>query len=175
MNKHTSGSHRLLTSFPPVLGPGAHTLILGSMPGERSLQEQRYYAYPQNSFWPIMARICGFSADAGYHERLKALKQAGYALWDVLQQCAREGSLDSSINRSTEVPNDIIGLLEANRTIDRICFNGAKAEESFRRHLQGRLPDQRDFRLIRLPSTSPAHAGMRFEQKLDVWRESLLR
>jgi hypoxanthine-DNA glycosylase len=145
------------------------------MPGERSLQEQRYYAYPQNSFWPIMARICGFSADAGYHARLEALKQAGYALWDVLQLCAREGSLDSSITRSTEVPNDIIGLLVANRTIDRICFNGAKAEESFRRHLLGKLPDQRDFRLIRLPSTSPANAGMRFEEKLDVWRESLVR
>ena len=175
MNKHTSGSHRLLTSFPPVLGPGAHTLILGSMPGERSLQEQRYYAYPQNSFWPIMARICGFSADAAYHARLEALKQAGFALWDVLQQCAREGSLDSAISKRTEVPNDITGLLDANQTIDRICFNGAKAEESFRRHLLKSLPEERDFRLIRLPSTSPAHAGMRFEEKLDIWRESLVR
>jgi TDG/mug DNA glycosylase family protein len=175
VKKHTSGPQRLLTSFPPVLGHGPHTLILGSMPGERSLQEQRYYAYPQNSFWPIMAQICGFSTDAGYHARLEALKQAGFALWDVLQQCAREGSLDSAISRCTEVPNDIIGLLEANLTIDRICFNGAKAEESFRRHLLERLPEQRDFRLIRLPSTSPAHAGMRFEEKLDVWRESLLR
>ena len=145
------------------------------MPGERSLQEQRYYAYPQNSFWPIMARICGFSADAAYHARLEALKQAGFALWDVLQQCAREGSLDSAISKRTEVPNDITGLLEANQTIDRICFNGAKAEESFRRHLLKSLPEERDLRLIRLPSTSPAHAGMRFEEKLDIWRESLVR
>ncbi len=122
-----------------------------------------------------MARICGFSVDAGYHARLEALKQAGFSLWDVLQHCEREGSLDSAISAGTEVPNDIIGLLEANLTIDRICFNGAKAEESFRRHLMERLPHQRDFRQIRLPSTSPAHAGMRFEEKLEVWRESLLR
>ena len=175
MKKSGPGPHPLLTSFPPVVGPGAHTLILGSMPGERSLQEQRYYAYPQNSFWPIMARICGFAFDAGYPERLASLKRAGFALWDVLQQCAREGSLDSAISRSTEVPNDIIGLLETNQGIDRICFNGAKAEESFRRHLLENLPDQRDFRLIRLPSTSPAHASMRFEEKLEVWRESLVR
>jgi len=175
VKKHTSGPNRLLTSFPPVVGSRPHTLILGSMPGERSLREQRYYAYPQNSFWPIMARICGFSVDAGYIARLEALKQAGFALWDVLQQCAREGSLDSAIARKTEVPNDIIGLLETNQTIDTICFNGAKAEESFRRYLLERLPDQRDVRLIRLPSTSPAHAGMRFEEKLEVWRESLVR
>ncbi|MGD8236191.1 MAG: DNA-deoxyinosine glycosylase [Chromatiales bacterium] len=175
MKKHSRGPDRLLTSFPPVVGHGPHTLILGSMPGERSLQEQRYYAYPQNSFWPIMARICGFSADAAYHARLEALKQAGFALWDVLQQCAREGSLDSAISKRTEVPNDITGLLDANQTIDRICFNGAKAEESFRRHLLKSLPEERDFRLIRLPSTSPAHAGMRFEEKLDIWRESLVR
>ena len=123
----------------------------------------------------LPARICGFSADAAYHARLEALKQAGFALWDVLQQCAREGSLDSAISKRTEVPNDITGLLDANQTIDRICFNGAKAEESFRRHLLKSLPEERDFRLIRLPSTSPAHAGMRFEEKLDIWRESLVR
>jgi double-stranded uracil-DNA glycosylase len=175
VNKHSVDPNRLLTSFPPIVGHRPHTLILGSMPGERSLQEQRYYAYPQNSFWPIMARICGFPADDAYHARLEGLKQAGFALWDVLQQCTREGSLDSAISRRTEVPNDILGLLEAKRTIDRICFNGAKAEESFRRHLLTRLVDEHDYRLIRLPSTSPAHASMRFEEKLDVWRESLLR
>lgn len=175
MNRRASGPNRLLTSFPPVVGSVPHTLILGSMPGERSLREQRYYAFPQNSFWPIMGRICGFSEDAGYQDRIEALKQAGFALWDVLQHCEREGSLDSAISAATEVPNRIPQLLEEHQTIDRICFNGAKAEQSFRRHLLAQLKDQREFTLIRLPSTSPAHAGMRFEEKLEVWRESLLR
>ncbi|MEJ2307711.1 MAG: DNA-deoxyinosine glycosylase [Gammaproteobacteria bacterium] len=165
----------LLTSFPPVVGDRPHTLILGSMPGERSLREQRYYAFPQNSFWPIMAQICGFAPESGYAGRLNALKAAGFALWDVLQHCERHGSLDSAITADTEIPNKIIELLDKHKTIDRICFNGARAETSFRRHLLRDLPGRRAFTLIRLPSTSPAYASMRFEEKLEVWRESLLR
>jgi hypoxanthine-DNA glycosylase len=175
VNKRLSGPDRQLTSFPPVVGSTPHTLILGSMPGERSLREQHYYAFPQNSFWPIMATICGFPVDADYPARLEALKQAGFALWDVLQQCEREGSLDSAIAAQTEIPNRIIELLDVHRTIDRICFNGAKAEESFRRHLLNKLPEKRAFTFIRLPSTSPAYASMRFAEKLELWRESLLR
>ena len=164
----------LLTSFPPVIGQNPHTLILGSMPGERSLQEQRYYAFPHNAFWPIMANICGFDIDESYNRRLQALKEAGFALWDVLQHCSRTGSLDSSIAVDTEVPNRIIELLCKYPGIGKICFNGGKAETSFRRHLLADLPTDRDIRLVRLPSTSPAYAGMRFEEKLDLWREVLL-
>ena len=145
------------------------------MPGERSLREQRYYAYPQNSFWPIMGKICGFAPDASYAERLEALKTAGFALWDVLQHCERQGSLDSAISTESEIPNKIIELLEKHQTIERICFNGARAETSFRRHLLKALPDARQFTLIRLPSTSPAHAGMGFAEKFEVWRDALMR
>jgi hypoxanthine-DNA glycosylase len=175
VNNRISGLKPQLTSFPPVVGTSPHTLILGSMPGERSLREQRYYAFPQNSFWPIMATICGFPVDADYAARLAALKQAGFALWDVLQECEREGSLDSAIAAQTEIPNRIIELLDEHRTIDRICFNGRKAEESFRRHLMDKLPEKRAFTYIRLPSTSPAHASMRFAEKLELWREALMR
>ncbi len=56
-------------------------LLLSSMPGVASLQEQRYYAHPRNRFWPLMADICGFSADLPHAARLQALNTAGIGLW----------------------------------------------------------------------------------------------
>ena len=162
-----------LTSFPAVVGENPHTLILGSMPGKRSLDEQRYYAFPQNAFWRIMGSLCGFDPGEGYNLRLDALKRSGFALWDVLQNCEREGSLDSSIALSSEVPNRIIEFLERYESIGRVCFNGGKAETSFRRHLLANLPDDKEITLVRLPSTSPAYAGMRYEEKLAIWRDVL--
>lgn len=159
---------RLKHGFAPVAGSDARVLILGSMPGDVSLQQQQYYAHPRNAFWKIMARLLGFDVEADYHARTQALLQHRIALWDVLQACERRGSLDSAIVGSSIVSNDFGGFFAQHPAIDRVFFNGRKAETEFRRRVMPTL--QYELRCQRLPSTSPAMAGMTFEQKLEAWR-----
>lgn len=157
-----------IQSFPPIAGPNARILILGSIPGKASLEAGEYYAHPRNQFWPIIAELlqCGPLAD--YPSKIRALLDANIALWDVMQSCYRPGSLDSAIDKSSVVANDFPGFLADHPRIRHIFFNGATAEQAFRRLV---LPDllYPKSRLQRLPSTSPAHAALSLQQKLQSW------
>jgi hypoxanthine-DNA glycosylase len=159
-----------IRSFPPVRADDATVLILGSMPGKESLQQNQYYAHPQNAFWKIMGELAGAHRHLPYPERLRALVAAQIALWDVLATCERKSSLDSHIRN--EKANDFAAFFAQHPHITHVYFNGAKAEQSFKRFVLGRqkLPP---LEFVRLPSTSPAHAGMRYEEKLRVWREAI--
>lgn len=154
-------------SFPPVADDQATLLILGSMPGKRSLEQQQYYAHPRNAFWKTMGELTGTYPSLPYAQRLQRLKDSGIALWDVLHSCEREGSLDSDIVQ--EAPNDFAVFFAQHPHITRVCFNGAKAEQSFKKFVLGKqeLPL---LEFMRLPSTSPAHAGLRYEEKLQAWQ-----
>ena len=164
----------LIHSFAPLAPADARVLILGSMPGKRSLAEQRYYAHPQNSFWRILGAVLGFDAALPYAARCEALVAGGIAVWDVLAACRRASSLDTDIENASIRPNDLAGFLEAHPSIIAIRFNGAMAEQAVNRHILPALPpSQRAIDRLRLPSTSPAHAGLRFEAKLAAWRSAL--
>ncbi len=144
------------------------------MPGAESLRRRQYYAHPHNAFWPIMAALLGFDARAPYARRVRSLKAARIALWDVLHSCVREGSLDTRIE--DETANDFAAFFRAHPALTRVFFNGAKAEASFRRHVLPRLGPAlraRSVRFARLPSTSPAHAGVPRAGKLIAWRAIL--
>ncbi len=156
-------------SFPPVFGADARVLVLGSMPGEASLAAAQYYAHPRNAFWPIMGALFGAGPQLPYADRLDRLVAAGVALWDVIGSCARAGSLDSAIEPDSVVPNDFAALFAACPQLSTVFFNGAAAETAFRRHVQ-RAAGSPPLRLVRLPSTSPAHAARRFEAKLEAWQ-----
>lgn len=160
-----------LTSFPPVVDDDTRVLILGSMPGSRSLAEHEYYAHPRNLFWPLMEDLFGIERTWPYARRLEALLLCGIGLWDVLKHCEREGSLDASIVRHTEVPNDVAALLPRLPKLRAFAFNGRKAEQSFRRHVSPRLPPEAvgTIELVRLPSTSPANAGQSWADKRKQW------
>lgn len=160
-------------SFAPVIGKKPRIMILGSMPGIRSLQEQQYYAHPRNAFWPIMHKLYGIDTGLAYEKRLSLLTRKGIILWDVLHQCEREGSLDSAIASHSEIPNAIPELLEHYRDIERILLNGGKAASVFRKHVAGVLPRHIRAMIIQLPSTSPANARMDFDEKLSRWRYGL--
>lgn len=158
-------------SFPPVEGQDARVLILGSMPGKASLEASQYYAHPRNAFWHIMRALLPLREDASYADRTRTLIEHRIALWDVMQSCEREGSLDSDIVEHTIQPNDFDTFLTAHPCITRIYFNGAKAEQSYLRHVRpGLSPIHHSLPHTRLPSTSPAHAAMAFEQKLEAWK-----
>ncbi len=144
------------------------------MPGVASLEAVQYYAHPRNAFWPIMGRLFGFDPEVSYATRIRKIESLPLMLWDSLKACHRPGSLDSSIDDSTAEANDFARLLKRFPQLRAILFNGATSERYFRKLALPRLPQlESQIDLVRLPSTSPAHAGMSFEQKLDAWRRLL--
>ncbi len=172
-------------SFPALTTASAHTLILGTMPGQASLSAHQYYAHPRNAFWPIMLAIleaCDASyasvASLQYPQRCSLLVEHDYALWDVLASCERPGSLDSRIVRSSEQANDIVGFVHDHPRLDCIVCNGKMAEKLLTRHCQPALDNlrmqDRQIRLVTLPSTSPAMASLSLADKHQRWAEGLL-
>ena len=143
-------------------------------PARVSLERGEYYAQPRNAFWRIMGELAGASSDLPYGDRLRLLKENGIALWDVCAAGERSGSIDSAIQLSTVETNDISRFLRAHTDVGLICFNGKKAKEIYDRKVLQKPPTL--FERIRyevLPSTSPAHAAMSYEQKLSRWRSVL--
>jgi hypoxanthine-DNA glycosylase len=157
-------------SFPPIAGASSRVLILGTMPGVASLRARQYYAHPQNQFWPIVGSMLGFDPASPYEQRIAWVRAAGIAVWDVLRSCTRASSLDSAIEASSVVPNDVAGFLAEHPGIERICFNGAKAETLYMRHVGPGLIAARDLQYLRLPSTSPANASLRLPEKMRAWQ-----
>ena len=158
------------SGFDAVAGPDARVLILGSLPGPASLERREYYAQPRNAFWRIMSELVGAEPTLPYPERLQILINARIALWDVCARAARAGGLDAAIQLESVEANDIPGFLGSHRAIRLICFNGAKAAELFRRCVEPEFrPGACAIPRLILPSTSPAHAAMRFEEKLRRW------
>lgn len=156
-------------SFAPAYRANARALVLGSMPGAASLGAGQYYAHPRNVFWPIMGRLFDAGPTLPYDERLRRLTAAGVALWDVIASCARPGSLDSAIVAASVVPNALPALFAGCPLLRHVFFNGSAAEAAFRRHLP-ELAASPQLTLLRLPSTSPAHAGLDFDAKLAAWQ-----
>ena len=159
-----------IRGFPPIEDAGARILILGSMPSRESLARQRYYAHPRNAFWPIVSSLLQLP-EAGYEQQAEQVARRGIAIWDVLKTCVRSTSLDSDIEEGSVEVNDFARFYTSHPGIERIFFNGAKAESLYLRHVlpalksrQARLPHQR------LPSTSPANAGMTVQQKRAAWQ-----
>lgn len=159
-----------LRSFAPAVRADARVLVLGSMPGQASLDAAQYYAHPRNAFWPIMGALFGAGPELPYAERLARLNAAGVALWDVIAACQRSGSLDSAITPDSIEPNDFAGLFRRCPQIRHVFFNGTTAETAFRRHVRSRVALPPDLGFTRLPSTSPAHAARGFDAKLAAWQ-----
>ena len=165
-----SGAH--VRSFDPIAGKNAEVLVLGSMPGQASLAAGEYYAHSRNAFWRITAELLQFDAGAPYKARIQALVSARIGVWDVLQSCARQGSLDTMIESDTEIANDFHRFFRTHGKITQVFFNGAKAEASFRRHVLPHI-EHLSLECTRLPSTSPANASVSFARKLEAWRAIL--
>ena len=152
-------------SFPPIVDARSQILVLGTLPGEESLRRRQYYAHPRNLFWPLVFALFGENPAAEYDARLAFARRCGIALWDVCAVGARLASADATIR--AEEPNAIAELLDTHPGIRTVAFNGSTA-----RRLHDRYFQRRDaLAYLALPSTSPAHARLRFDDKLDAWRQ----
>ena len=153
-------------SFAPSIDNNSQILILGSMPGIKSLKEQEYYAHPQNRFWKVMAHICNVPnlAECDYRTKLQTLLQNKIALWDTIKSCKRNGSLDSNIQN--EIPNDINGLLKNYPNIHKICLNGSKSYTAFKKYFPNLLEN---YSCHKMPSTSPANARYSLNKLIEEW------
>lgn len=159
-----------LRGFAPIAAADARVLVLGSMPSAASLAAQQYYAHPRNAFWPLMGELFGAGPGLPYAERAARLRAAGVAVWDVLAACRRDGSLDAAIDPASMQINDFPAFFAGHPGITQVFFNGGTAETVFQRWVLRRLDPAALPALVRLPSTSPAHAGRSFAQKLAAWR-----
>jgi len=151
-------------SFPPVVDPQVRLLVLGSLPGERSLAEQRYYAHPQNHFWALMSRVIGRDLlPLPYAERLDALLAAHIGLWDVVASAHRKGSTDAALEQVE--PHDIAALARTLPELRAIAFNGGTA---LRHGLRQLGADAARYAITALPSSSPLHT-VGLAAKLPAW------
>lgn len=140
------------------------------MPGIASLRAGEYYAHPRNGFWPVLEAVWGIPLQADYVTRVRAVQDAGIAIWDVLASCQRRSSLDSDIDPRSIVVNDFAGFFRGHPGIERIAFNGGTAATLFRRHVLEELPaPYRTLPMLQLPSTSPANARLALADKRRAW------
>jgi len=151
------------SSFPPVVAPDTRVLILGSLPGERSLAEGRYYAHPRNLFWRLVGGAIGRDLEAlDYEARLEALLAARIGLWDTVASATRRGSLDTAIREAEH--NRLADLVATLPDLHAVAFNGAASAKIGTALLAGS-----ELALLPLPSSSPAHAAMPFAKKRRLW------
>jgi TDG/mug DNA glycosylase family protein len=159
----------IITAFPPILPKNPHTLILGTMPGGRSLELNQYYAHPQNQFWRFMGDIYGAGRELPYERRVDILKARGIAVWDVVKSCVRQGSMDSNIKK--EVVNDFEEFFRNNPSVKLVVFDSLVAEKLYMKHVIPTL--SKELRYVRVPSPSPAHASLPYSEKLALWKDAL--
>ena len=182
MTSKPNSSHTVTQSFPALESAHARVLVLGTMPGARSIETRQYYAHARKSFWPIVVAYCenrkprDFSLADSYEDRVARVTRTGIAVWDVLARCERPGSLDSAIVKESEEPNDLVSFAQRHPELERVVFNGKTAERLFTRHVLKTEPGNSAFAhiiLISAPSTSPAMASLTLAQKHIHWSRAL--
>lgn len=152
-------------SFSPVTDDRTRLLVCGSLPGDRSLAAQRYYAHPQNQFWRLLSPVVGVDLAAlDYDDRLAALLDARIGLWDVVASATRPGSSDAAIR--DHATNDLPALAATLPDLRAIAFNGGTAYGLGVRQMAG----EDRFALIALPSSSPLHT-VGIAAKQAAWDE----
>jgi hypoxanthine-DNA glycosylase len=143
------------------------------MPGVASLSASQYYAHPRNAFWKIMSEYFGFSENIDYQARTENLLNKNVAIWDVLEQCVRKGSLDNDIQTSSVAFNPFETFLLDYRRIKNIIFNGKAAEKYFDRYMPQHDLSNLELSFYVLPSTSPANASLNYREKYSRWEAVL--
>lgn len=151
----------------PVVDKNTKILILGSFPSEESLEKGEYYAYKRNNFWKLIGYLIKKDlVSICYSKKIAELKKNGFGLWDVFASCRRKGSLDQNI--CDEKINNFNILKEKLPELKIVCFNGQKAGK------HNKILKKLGYKVVTLPSTSPANTTLSFEEKLAIWKQYFL-
>lgn len=155
------------TSFDPIANADTTILILGTMPGDKSIELGEYYGHPRNRFWQIISTITKESLPITYVDKKELLLKSKIGIWDVAHKANRKGSLDSAIRE--EEPNDLDSFIASHKHLKVIAFNGTKAQALFDKYFNRK----EELKYILLPSTSPANTGINLENSCNEWRKIL--
>lgn len=155
----------MISGFLPIIGNEPRMMILGSMPSITSLEKQEYYGFKHNRFWKIISAYFQIKFNS-YEEKTDCIKNNHIVLWDVIQTCEREGSLDSAITK--EVVNDIEDMIKKYPGIQTIICNGKKSYSLYKKHFS-----HIEVEVISLPSTSNANRTIKEEQLFEKWHKTL--
>jgi len=153
----------MIECFEPLIDNESKLLILGSIPGIKSLEQAKYYAHPRNNFWKILYTLFEEPYGADYEKKKNFLRRHHIAVWDVIKHCKREGSLDTAIK--DDETNDFDWLFKTYPNIHTVLFNGTKAYQTFNKKVGFAY---KDISFHKLGSTSPAHA-IAFEDRIKDW------
>ena len=157
------------TSFDPISNAETTILLLGTMPGDKSLELGEYYGHSRNRFWKIISTITSKELPITYSDKKELLLKSKIGIWDVAHKANRKGSLDSAIE--DEEPNDLDGFISRHKNLKVIGFNGTKSEALFDKYFDRKS----DLKYISLPSTSPANTGIDFDNICKLWRQILTK
>ena len=157
------------TSFDPISNADTTILILGTMPGDKSLELGEYYGHSRNRFWKIISTITNNGLPLTYSDKKELLLKSKIGIWDVAHNAIRKGSLDSAIKG--EEPNDLDNFISRHKNLKIIGFNGTKSEALFDKYFERKS----DLKYISLPSTSPANTGIDFDNICKLWRQILTK
>lgn len=152
------------TAFPPIANERSKVLILGTMPGERSLALQQYYGHAGNQFWKIMYFLFDKPFSKDYENRTKLLLSNGISLWDVLEYCDGVGSLDSNI--INEKANDFITFYNNHPAVKHVFFTSKQAATYYDAYVKRKS----HLNYYLLPSPSRMNTWKTFDEKLDEWK-----
>jgi hypoxanthine-DNA glycosylase len=157
------------TSFDPISNDETTILVLGTMPGDKSLELGEYYGHPRNRFWKIISTITNNELPFTYSDKKGLLLKSKIGIWDVAHKAKRKGSLDSAIE--DEEPNDLDDFIARHKNLKVIGFNGTKSEVLFDKYFDRKS----SLKYISLPSTSPANTGIDFDNICKLWRQILTK
>lgn len=164
---HQKQSITTKTSFAPIAQPNSQLLILGSLPGDKSIELNEYYGHPRNRFWKVLATVSNNAIPKNYQEKINLLTTLKIGLWDTAYKANRSGSLDSAIK--DEVPNDLENFITNQPELKMIAFNGKTSEALFNKYFDKKS----HITYLSLPSTSPANAKFTFEMLCEAWQDIL--
>ncbi len=174
-SKQPKDKPTLKVGLSPWVGDNPYILVLGTLPGDDSIETGSYYANPHNRFWEIMH--CLFNGNIEDKSK-EFITSHHIALWDCLESAQRVGSADKDIIRETEKPNDLLAFLLNYPTIKTIIINGTSKHSKtgystlqvFKKYF-GKLYMDNNYNIIPLYQTSKSNEryGITIEMKKKAW------